>query len=356
MPIFFYYLYMSANVEKITSGKLVTVLVGESKNSLGRGFSEENKEGRSAPHYIGLVPPQKLIKSFEEEIDGLTIIFNIKGYEPDIVVVEGSVVFKNIFDEKIPDIKENIFTVSRQVLQKYNTYKNFDEEYGIFCVSQYDGQPEEFFNKSAVIAAFLKSEKEPLDLKEIQQTLEASIKYAKDDLLIVDWDGAFIFDSSGDFEETIEILEIANLQLLKYRILDFELDRRLNKLLKLLWRQQRERFSFFRINEVKEMVREIIQVRSQSMIEFEIVERNFKLIGDWYSARVYNLLEKKFHLDSWRKIIKDKFETLEDIYAMASENFNISFNKRIEIIMIFGWLILQIGWFILLFLEFSVVK
>jgi len=152
------------------------------------------------------------------------------------------------------------------------------------------------------------------------------------------------------------LLEMGNLQLLKYRILDYELNRRLDKLIRLLRRQQKERFSLFRPNEVKETVREMIHVRSQSIIEFETIERNIKFIGDWYSAKVYDLLEKKFHLKEWRRNIKEKFETLEDIYAMASEHFTLSFSKRMEILLLAGWFILQIGWFVMLFLELRYLR
>lgn len=338
-----------------TPGKLVTVLMGEAKSNLilPGGPVEETKEGRSAPNYIGIVPTQKLITNFKQKVNDQEINFQVKGYLPDIIVVQSFLAVEDIFNETVLDIKEKMLEASRAILQKYNTYKNFEEEYGIFCVSQYKGEPEEFFPTHAFsIAALLKTEKEPLDQKEIQRTLESSIKYAKDDLLIADWDGAFIFDASGNFNETIELLEIGNLQLLKYRILDYELDRRLNKLLKLLRRQQKERFSFFRSGEIKEIVREIIQARSQSLSEFETVERNIKLIGDWYSAKVYNLLEKKFHLEEWRKNIREKFETLEDIYAMAAEHFALTFNKKLDLYLLFGWTILQIGWFVILFFDF----
>jgi len=336
-----------------TPGKVVTVLMGESRSPLGGVLPEEGKEGRSAPHYVGIMPAQKRIERLTDTIDGKVVTFYIKSYAPDIILVEGVFAVENVFEDHTFDLKEKVLDASRAVLQKYNTYKNFEEEYGVFCVSQYTGQPEELFSFAPRIASFLKSETAPLDPKEIQQTLEASIKYAKDDLVIVDWDGAFIFDRNGQFDEIIELLQLGNLQLLKYRILDYELNRRLDKLLRLLRRQQRQRLSLFRSNDVKEIVSEMIHVRSQSIIEFETIERNIKLIGDWYSARVYDLIEKKFHLDEWRRNIKDKFETLEDVYAMASEHFSLSFSKRLEIFLLFGWLILQIGWFVLLFLEYK---
>ena len=79
----------------------------------------------------------------------------------------------------------------------------------------------------------MKSEKRELDENEINYTLSSQLKYAKDDLIIVDWDGAFIFDQHGEFGESIEMLQLANLQLLRYRILDEDLDERLQKASKL---------------------------------------------------------------------------------------------------------------------------
>ena len=73
-----------------------------------------------------------------------------------------------------------------------------------------------------------------MDEEEVQATLSSYLKYGKNDITIVDWDGAFIFDSAGDFESNIELFEIANLQLLKLRILDNDLDERLEKTLLLM--------------------------------------------------------------------------------------------------------------------------
>lgn len=59
------------------------------------------------------------------------------------------------------------------------------------------------------------------------------------------------------------------------------------------------------------------------------------------------MLEKKFHLEEWRGHVKEKFEALGDVYTMASENFSLSFSKRMDIVLIFGWLFLLVGWFVL---------
>lgn len=326
----------------------------ETKKSMGSvAVAEEIKEIRSAPSYVATTPAQKSIKRASLVIDGREVQFHIKGYPHNIIFIEGTAEVEDIFGWDAFDLKEKMIAASRDILKEYDTYKDFEEEYGMFCVSHYKGEAETFSAHASRIAAFVKSEKEPLDEKEIAHTLEANIKYGKDDLLVADWDGAFIFDISGLFKETIELLELGNYQLLSYRILDFELDRRLQYLSHLLRKQHKTRLGAFGAGEVKEVVRRIIQARSRSIATFSAIDRNVKLIGDWYSAKVFSLIEKKFHLDEWRRAIKEKFETLEDIYTMASENFSLSFNKRMEVVLIFGWLLLLIGWFVLLALDFA---
>src|SRR3989304_4105851 len=130
----------------------------------------------------------------------------------------------------------------------------------------------------------------PCDEEEINTTLKFNIKYLKDDITIVDWDGAFVFDPRGDFASNIELFEIANLQLLKLRVLENELENRLEKAAQLLQRTTARKLPLLSSREVRHSLREIIQIRTESIMEFEATERNIKLIGDWYSARWYDLM------------------------------------------------------------------
>jgi hypothetical protein len=160
-----------------------------------------------------------------------------------------------------------------------------------------------------------------------------------------------VFEPQGDFESNIELFEISNLQLLKLRILDYQLDARLEKSVELLRKEQR---LLFRSRDVRNTIKEIVQTRTQTILESEAIEHNIKLIGDWYSARLYNLLSKKFHLDDWRRNINEKIDSLEDIYTIASENFTISLGTTLEFIIIAGWFALLIGYLALFYLEITV--
>ncbi len=321
-------------------GKLVVFLVGETCVNIETTEVVEIKAVKSAPSYPDVIPKQKVIKLERRHVDGVEVGFLVKTYLPDVVVVEASLDLEDILSDATLDVKRSLIQECRRILGEFTCDPEYDEEYSVYCISGYSGDPEVYLSLyGEKIAAFLKNEKILLDEEEVHSTLSSYLKYGKDDITVVDWDGAFIFDSAGDFQSNIELFEIANLQLLKSRILDDDLDERLEKTLHLIG-SARKRLPIIRSGEVRRVVKEIIETRTQSILESEAVERNIKLIGDWYSAKLYSLISKKFHLDNWKANIKEKLDTLEDVYTMATENFSVSYRATIEFIILAGWFIL----------------
>jgi hypothetical protein len=92
-----------------------------------------------------------------------------------------------------------------------------------------------------------------------------------------------------------------------------------------------------------------------SISELQRLERDVKLIGDWYSARFYELAAAKFKVEEWKKAIRGKLESLEDAYSVVIE---ISpFGKhRAEWIQIILFFILQIGWLVLIVIEICTLQ
>ncbi len=324
---------------KPISGRLVVFLIGQTGMNLEASEVVESKTQKSAPSYLDVVPKQKVIKLEKRVTDGAEVGFLVKAYLPGAVVVEASLEIEDLLCEATLDFKRWLIAECRKILQEFDCNKEFDEEYSVYCISGYSGDPEVHLSLyGEKIAAFLKNERVPLDEEEVKATLATSLKYSKDDITIVDWDGAFLFDSAADFQSNIELFEIANLQLLKSRVLADGLDKRLKKTLHLV--KAPRALPFIRSREVRKVLREVVEIRTQSILESEAVDHNIKLIGDWYSARLYSLIAKKFHLDAWSTDIKEKLDTLEDVYTMAAENFSVSFSATIEFVILAGWFIL----------------
>jgi len=329
----------AASETTLIPGKLVVFLFGETGMNLETSEVIESRTQKSAPSYPDVIPKQKIIKVDKRGVDGAEVGFIVKAYLPDVVVVEASLQMDDILADTTLEFKRRLINECRKILGEFGCDPKFDEEYSVYCISAYRSDPEVYLSLYGdKIAAILKNERIALDEEEVHATLSAYLKYGKDDITIVDWDGAFIFYSSGDFDSNIELFEIANLQLLKSRILDYDLDERLEKTLRLV--QAPKKLPVIRSAEVRRVVREIIEIRTQSILESEAVERNIKLIGDWYSAKLYTLISKKFHLESWKAEIKEKLDTLEDVYTMATENFSVSYRATIEFIILGGWFVL----------------
>ena len=330
-------------------GKLVTFLVGQTDLNLDSTEVFESKTRKHAPAYPDVIPKQKILKLEKRTLHRYDLTLLVKAYLPDIVIVEATVLLPDFLTEDLFTVKKEMLQECRKVLREYECRTDFDEEYSVYCISDYQGDPEVYLTLYGDrIAHVLKNERIQLDEEEVNATLQSGLKYAKDDLTLVDWDGAFVFDPKGDFESNIELFEIANVQLLRSRRLDDQLDDRLKKTVDLLKQTERK---LFRSKEIRGTLKEIIQVRTQSILESAAIEQNIKLIGDWYSARLYNQISKKFYLEVWSRNISEKLDVLEDVYTMAAEQFSVSFSTTLEFILIGGWFILLVGWFALFILD-----
>jgi len=311
---------------------------------------------KSSPHYLAKsMPPQIVIGKEKVKVANHEVELILKSYYSDALMIEGSIDVEDIFSEEIIELKNKLLDVCLEYGKKNGAKMETSEEFTVYQVSGYTGDPELFLKRHpGKIASLLKSEKLELDEKEIEYTLSFQFKYAKDDLIILDWDGAVLFDPSGDFEESIDLLQLANFQLLRYRALDEDLDERLKKVYKLIQPDEKKNWWARMISrDVTQSFKEVIRIRTQSIAQFEGLDRDIKLIGDWYSARVYSLLSKKFKFDDWHNTIKEKLDSLEDIYSIASENLGMSRSKLLESIEIVGFIILEIGWIPLLYFEFA---
>lgn len=336
------------------TGKLIAFIISEVSRPKHGSASAPMPAAKSAPHYFAKTVPQQFIVE-----EGIATIgsregrLTVRRYPNNFLLAELRFDVPDIFSDEIFSFKEEAMRSIRDVLKQKDgkDVDEFSEEYTVFAISDFSGEPEQFLRHKERIAGLLKSEKLLLNPTEIEYTLSSQIKYGKDDLVIADWDGAFVFDPAGDIDAVVELLQLANLQLLKYRIMDRDLDARLGRVSHIIEETPKQTRFFFTPHEVQQALKETILLRSRSLSEFQSLEREIKLIGDWYSARLYDLVAKKFKLDEWRRAVKDKLDTLEDAYAIVSENFTISWEHKARLIEMFGWYVLLVGWLVLLALD-----
>ncbi len=332
--------------------ELTTLVLGEVPKAI-RGNVFRAPSAKSGPHYFpSSVPHLVAIGEEKRKVDGQNITFTILGYAPYILVIQAAVGVEDIFHkERVSAWEQKLYAESYKILKKRGGNDEWSEVYSIFAVSGYVGAPEQFLDRAPAMAALLKSETVDLDPKEVEYTISTQIKYAKHDLSVIDWDGAFLFDVEGDFGLAIELLILANYQLLRHRLLDRRLDEQLERITKTVNAAEEDK-KFLSDKSLAKDVKSILRRRLTWISAFESIERDIKLIGEWYSARFYDIASRKMKVNEWRTTIKDKLDSLDDIYSTLLENFTITSKERAEWVETIAWFVLQAGWFILIVLEF----
>ncbi|NPV63313.1 MAG: hypothetical protein HPY61_11945 [Methanotrichaceae archaeon] len=306
----------------------------EAKDEIIRPF-------RSAPMYEESILRFKVVKEdIVREITGRRVSFDLKIFEDSNLIVEAKTPLDLREFADISYLKKIILEECRKLTEEFRPGSLF-EEYIFFCLKDYEGTIDSFLDHHGeLIAALLKDEPMKLASKEIEETLDANIRYGREDVAIVDWDGAFLIDSTGEFKETIAVLELAIIQLLNYRIMD----RRLAERIDLLKRQGQpiDMGSFLRLSP---FMKNLIRMRSQSVLELEDLESALRLYGDWYSGKLYDLASKKFHLHTWRAQVEAKLQLLADLYEMAEQVTEARFGLILEFLIVVLIVLEIVLWF-----------
>jgi hypothetical protein len=171
----------------------------------------------------------------------------------------------------------------------------------------------------------------------VEDALSARIAFGADDVTIVDWNAALVVDREGD--DVRAVLEFANVELLEMRYLDQKLDRALDAAYETLSKRS---WSLPRLaGYYGADLRRVAELQVDNAILFEGVNNTLKLLGDQYLARLYRLVNRRFHLDEWDASILRKLETLESIYEKISDQ---AANRRMEIL----------EWVIIILIAFSI--
>lgn len=331
--------------------QLITMVLGKVSRELSGEVFNPAIIKSSPVYYKTAVPRQVIVGQEKFNIGGKEVTFLLRGYQPDVLLIQTTIEVENIFHkEGVSALENQSYAHSYRILKEYGGDTLFSEGYSVFVVSNYAGDPDQFLKHRNVIVSLLKSETMNLDPQEVEYTLSSKIKYSNNDMSLIDWDGAFLFDPEGDIEEDLELLTLANLQLLRYRILDHQLDARLARMVELVHNMP---ISGLRLRgkEMAQRMKETMEIRMGAISELQRLERDIKLIGDWYSARFYELAAGKFKIDEWRKTIRGKLESLEDTYSLVIGNFTVSVKHQVEWAQIIAFFILQAGWFALLVIE-----
>lgn len=219
------------------------------------------------------------------------------------------------------------------------------EDYLVFAITSLDeplSADELIARHGTEIAQLLRGERLPLSQQEREEVLRHRLSYLADDLVVPAWNATFIYDSEPAILAAIEIVELANSQLLEFRYHDEQLEQELTQLY-----PQLEQPSWIYRFAGRRHAREAQHVQSILIDIGELTDRlenAVKFVGDMYAARLFGNVAARLGLDRWKRNVEEKVTTLSDIRRFAVEQTGMSQANILELAIVFI-LILELGLF-----------
>jgi hypothetical protein len=175
-------------------------------------------------------------------------------------------------------------------------------------------------DKGARIAQIVRGETAQLSDGERNEILQSGISYYPNDLAVIGWNAAFLYDSDAGAETAIQLLEYANSQLLEFRHYDELLTEELESVyasfdkgtgMLARWRLARDATKLHTV---------LLDVNELT----EHADNAIKFLSDMFSARLYKLAASKVGVPDYKDLVTQKVQTAEELYRFMVDQFNQS--------------------------------
>jgi len=145
---------------------------------------------------------------------------------------------------------------------------------------------------------------------QVEESVRIHRSFAKGDLTVIDWDASLIIELDGFADDVVYILELANLQLEEFRVMDRRLDLHLER----AYHDMERRRPFLGIpSSVLQWLR---RFRVDATKLADEVTHITKFLGDWHLARIYLGAAERFHLQEWQRSISERLSQLDEVYQV----------------------------------------
>lgn len=221
-------------------------------------------------------------------------------------------------------IHQRLERAAPALIKPYKEENWLQEDYFIFHMREIEGAPtaeELLATHGSRIAQVVRGEMAILSDGERQEILQSRISYYPNDLAVIGWNAAFIYDSQAGAETAIQLLQYANSQLLEFRHYDEFLTHELENVYDFLekggagtWARWRTARAASKLHTVLLDVNELTE-RADNAIKF---------LSDMFSARLYKLCAQKVGVPDYKDLVQEKLHTAEDLYRFMIEQFNQS--------------------------------
>jgi hypothetical protein len=195
------------------------------------------------------------------------------------------------------------------------------EAYTVFCITDLPSVPDVNRwleqERRAVAGLLAETPADQLSEAQVGEILRYQRSFERTDLVVIDWDAALLVELSGYADDTLYVLELANLQLEEFRAIDRTLDRYLDQAYADLGRRRATLFG-----SDSRTLRKLRWHRIDVTKLADEVSHITKLLGDWHLARVYVAAAERFYLDQWRRSVERRLGQLDELYTVLHGEVN----------------------------------
>lgn len=188
------------------------------------------------------------------------------------------------------------------------------------------------------LAPLLAGDPRPLSEGARRDLLRNRFSYYEDDLVVLGWDRAFIYEPRQD-TDVVDVLEVANAQLLEMRYYDELLDDELPRMYDLV-EAARRTISLLAARRYARLARRLYALVAEVTELTERVDNALQVTEDVYLARVYAAAIDLFRVPNVSAAVNRKLAIIRDTYAAL---YSEASSQRAEL--------LEIGIIVLIVIE-----
>jgi hypothetical protein len=207
------------------------------------------------------------------------------------------------------------------------------EAYTVFCFTGLDGANDANQwlggHRREVAGLLTETAAEKLSDSQVTEVLRVQRSFENTDLAVIDWDAALVVDLGGYVDDVLYALELANLQLEEFRVMDRRLDLYLDRAYDDL---ERRRLPMF--GAANKTLRHLRRFRVDVAKLTDEITHITKFFGDWYLARIYLGARDRFYLDQWRTSVEQRLAQLDTLYNVVHSEVNEQRMLWLEVIIV----------------------
>lgn len=177
------------------------------------------------------------------------------------------------------------------------------------------------------IPALLAGESRPLSEAARRELMQRSYSYYADDLVVLAWDRAFVYEPRGD-SDVADIIEMANAQLVEFRYYDELLDAELPRMYDRV-EVARRTASLLASRRVAQLAHKLYTLVAEVTELTEKIDNALQVTEDVYLARIYSGALELFRVPNVSAAVDRKLAIIRDTYAALYDEAS---SRRAEIL------------------------